>query len=54
MITSASRRRQNGEGVGTIGDRLKAEKTWVLPVLGIRIGIHNELNNSEAQKFSGL
>ena len=35
-----------GEGVGTIGDRREAEKIRVLPVLGIRLGIHAEINNT--------
>lgn len=55
MITSAPRRLRNrGEGVGTIGDWLEAEKTRVLPVLGIRLGIHDELKSREVHQFSGL
>lgn len=49
MITSATRRRRNGEGVGTISGRLEAEKTRVLFVLGIRLGIHDELGNRKIQ-----
>jgi hypothetical protein len=55
MITRAPRRMRNrGEGVGRIGDRLEAEKTRVLPVLGIRLGIRDEPNNREGQQISGL
>jgi len=36
---------KRGEGVGTIGSRLEAEKIRVLPVLGIRLGIRTEINN---------
>lgn len=50
MITSVTRRRQNGGGCRhdrrpAGGGRREAEKIRVLPVLGIRLGIYAEINN---------